>query len=420
MSDFKSSKKPEDFTIVINEEELEAIEDIEDQKEESKLHVLEKPALNDDFYARDYEEKSQRKAHKKRNKIKSAKNKGIFRVVWVVMVMLVGITLAGYLVEGANDFLAVGRSDGTATVTIPEDVTAEELSKLLYKSGAINKEEFFNIFASITADFEYFEPGTYVIDKKMDYQGIISYLQGGIDNLEVVTITFHEGMSVVEVAEKLEQNGVASKEDILEACKSQNYNNYDMIDRIKNDDERYYLLEGYLFPDTYDFYLNEDVKSVVGKFLNNFQVRITSDIYEKIENSDLTLEEIITLASIIQAEAANKADMYIISAILHNRLESGASMDIYTLGCDSTMFYPYKDRYEAPSGYLSDYNTYEISGLPAGPICSPGIDAIKAAVSPSAEGAGYYYFCHDSDGNAYYARTAAEHEANLVEAGLVG
>lgn len=413
-----TNKDPKDFVLNIPEEDLEEILDVEDVEEGSQLPSLIKPEVNDDFYSRDIEEKASKKAHKKRDKIKSAKNKGIFRVVWVVMVVLVGITLASYLIDGANDFFAVGRDDGTATVVIPKDVTSEELSEILYQNGAINKAEFFNIFCMVTADMEYFVPGTYAIDKKMDYQGIISYLQGGQENFEVVTITFQEGMTVEEVAKKLESNGVADADEILEACKSQNFNNYDMIGRIENDKDRYYLLEGYLFPDTYDFYLNEDVKSVVGKLLNNFQVRITSDVYSKIENSGYSLEEIITLASIIQAEAANKADMYIISAILHNRLENGYNMDIYTLGCDSTMYYPYKNREDAPSGYLSSYNTYEIKGLPAGPICSPGIDAIKAAVSPSAEGENYYYFCHDSDGNPYYASTASQHQENLVAAGL--
>lgn len=417
MSDIKN-KDPKDFVLQIPEEELDAIVDAEDVDTGSKLPTLIKPEVNDDFYSRDMEEKAQKKAHKRRDKIKSAKNKGIFRVVWVVMVVLVGITLASYLIEGANDFFAVGRQEGTATVTVPDDVTSDELAEILYQNGAINKKEFFNIFCAITSDMEYFVPGTYALDRKMDYQGIISYLQGGQDNFEVVTITFQEGMTVEEVAKKLEQNGVASYDDIIEACKSQDYDNYDMIGRIENDDDRYYILEGYLFPDTYDFYLNEDIKSVVGKLLNNFQVRITSDIYEKIENSSYTLEEIITLASIIQAEAANKADMYIISAILHNRLESGSSVNIYTLGCDSTMYYPYESREDAPAGYTSDYNTYEIEGLPAGPICSPGIDAIKAAVSPSDEGANYYYFCHSSDGTPYYAATADEHQANLVAAGL--
>ena len=246
MSDIKN-KDPKDFVLQIPEEELDAIVDAEDVDTGSKLPTLIKPEVNDDFYSRDMEEKAQKKAHKRRDKIKSAKNKGIFRVVWVVMVVLVGITLASYLIEGANDFFAVGRQEGTATVTVPDDVTSDELAEILYQNGAINKKEFFNIFCAITSDMEYFVPGTYALDRKMDYQGIISYLQGGQDNFEVVTITFQEGMTVEEVAKKLEQNGVASYDDIIEACKSQDYDNYDMIGRIENDDDRYYILEGYLF-----------------------------------------------------------------------------------------------------------------------------------------------------------------------------
>lgn len=372
-----------------------------------------------DFYADDQREKAAKKEHKKRDKIKSHKNKVIFRIVWIVMVVLVALTLGSYLISGSNDFLAIGRSEaGRTTVEIPENVTASELAEILETAGAINEAEFFNIYCEITTKMKYFKPGTYEVNTNMDYEGLINYLQAGNTNREIVTITFHEGMTIREIAARFEEYGVADAQEILDACQSNDYDNYDMVSAINNTDEKYYKLEGYLFPDTYQFYLDEEVDSVLGKMLYDFQVRVTSDIVEDIEESGYSMDEIITLASIIQAEAASVEDMYRVSAVLHNRLKNGADVDIYNLGCDSTYYYPYSNE-DAPDGFVSDYNTYEISGLPAGPICCPGLDAIKAAVRPNNEYMDYFYFCHDEEGKTYFASTASEHEANLVEAGLV-
>ena len=371
-----------------------------------------------DFYADDQRERMERKEHKKRDKIKSHKNKVIFRVVWAVMVVLVALTLGSYLISGSNDFLAIGRSElGRTTVVIPEDITAAELAEMLENAGAIDEAEFFNIYCTITTDMKYFKPGTYEVNTNMDYEGLINYLQAGNVNREIVTITFHEGMTIREIAARFEEYGVASAQEILDACQTNEFDNYDMVAAINNANDKYYKLEGYLFPDTYNFYVDEEVDSVLGKMLYDFQVRVTSDIVEDIENSGYTMDEIITLASIIQAEAASVEDMYRVSAVLHNRLKNGADQNIYNLGCDSTYYYPYSAE-DVPEGFTSDYNTYEISGLPAGPICCPGLDAIKAAVRPNEDYMGYFYFCHDDEGKTYFATTASEHEANLVEAGL--
>ena len=98
---------------------------------------------------------------------------------------------------------------------------------------------------------------------------------------------------------------------------------------------------------------------------------------------------------------------------------NGAEHDIHTLDCDSTVYYPYKTANDAPEGFVSSYSTYDNSGLPAGPICNPGLEAIKAAIYPSEEGSEYYFFCHDSDGTPYYASTMDEHLMNMAEAGLL-
>ena len=137
----------------------------------------------------------------------------------------------------------------------------------------------------------------------------------------------------------------------------------------------------------------------------------------------MTMDQVVVLASIIQREAASPQDMYDVSAVLHNRMDFGADYGIFRLECDSTMYYPYKNAGDVPeTGALSwgAYDTYEIEGLPAGAICNPGLDAIRAAVLPNTEGdaASYLYFCHAADGTAYYATNSYDHEYNLQLAGL--
>ena len=144
-------------------------------------------------------------------------------------------------------------------------------------------------------------------------------------------------------------------------------------------------------------------------------------LFELRQKKGMTLDQLLTLASIIQAEAANKDDMYNVSSVLNNRLQYGDQYDIFHLDCDSTTYYPYRNKDAVPADkretYKSTYDTYTIEGLPAGPICNPGLDAIDAALNPN--DTAYFYFCHNPEtGEAYYAETPAGHEANLEKAGL--
>lgn len=376
-------------------------------------------------YMTEKERRAEKKAHKKRNRLKSRKNRWIFTLVWLCMVLLVSFTLASYLIRGSNDFFAVGRAEGTTSVTIPENVTMEELTKILYEAGAIKEPQFFDLYCSVTVDedeMEYFQPGTYQLETNMDYQDIISTLQGGSESKEVVSVTFPEGVTALEAAALLEENEVCSSEDFLTAINTADFDEYTMIGEITNASEKYFKLEGYLFPDTYQFYKGEEIDSVVSKMLYNFQNR-TEDLEEDIANSGMTMDQIVILASIIQREAANTQDMANVSAVLHNRLDYGADYGIYSLQCDSTMYYPYKTASDVPAEgarAYGNYDTYQVQGLPAGAICNPGLDAIEAALHPNTEGdAPYYlYFCHAADGTAYYATNEADHNYNRQHAGL--
>jgi len=265
-----------------------------------------------------------------------------------------------------------------------------------------------------------YSQGTFHIDTDLDYEAIINYLQSEANRVDTVKITFQEGLNLRETAELLEKNGVCTAEDVLKAASSKDFENYDLVSAVTNDKDRYYLLEGYLFPDTYDFYKNEDPKQALGKMISNCSKKMTQSIREQAQKKGMSADQVLNLASIIQAESADKEDMKKVSSVLQNRLKNGAKTGTLQLGCDSTVYYPYRQKTQVPEKeretYVSRYDTYQITGLPPGPICNPGLDAINAALNPA--DTDYYYFCHSKDGKAYYAKTAAQHKKNLKKAGL--
>ena len=364
--------------------------------------------------------KREKKAHKQRDKEKGKRNRRVFRLVWIVMVLFVGLALAQYLMTGLNDMLAINHITSTVTVEIPPDATLDEVAQVLQENGVIKEPTFFKLYATVTKSKDSFNRGTYELTTDMDYEAIINYLQTDYNRVDTVRIQFREGLNIQEIAELFEENGVCSADEILELANTDTFDGFDMISAITNDSERYYKLEGYLFPDTYDFYIGEDPESAMKKLLRNCDQKLTDEIHEQLEEQQMTIDEMMTIASIIQAESANLEDMYNVSSVLHNRLENGVETGTAQLGCDSTVFYPYHTKDSVPEEirdtFQSRYNTYNIIGLPPGPICNPGAAAMDAALNPN--DTDYYYFCHDAEGNAYYAKTAEQHQQNLVEAGL--
>ncbi len=233
----------------------------------------------------------------------------------------------------------------------------------------------------------------------------------------VVRVTFPEGSSVSQIAQLLEENGVCSAlEFMAEANNILNLEGFGF--EIPNPEERAFLLEGYIFPDTYEFYRNESASSAIKRFLKNSAVKLDDEIIARCNELGYTLDEILTLASIIQEEAGNPAEMGKVSSVLHNRLESSV---FPKLQCDVATFYlrdyikPYVNE-ERYAELVELYNTYNCEGLPAGPITNSGIDAVRAALYP--DETDYYFFVTDSEGAYYYAETWAEHVENCDIAGL--
>lgn len=241
-----------------------------------------------------------------------------------------------------------------------------------------------------------------------------------------VTVTFPEGYTVIQIAEKLEQNNVCSAQAFLEACKKPVAG----ID-IENSEDRVYLLEGYIFPDTYEFYLESDAQEVVDRFIENYNLKITDEMKTRAQTLGYTMDQMLTLASIIQKECdADIEECANVSSVFHNRLKNSDSFP--KLESDVTTFYitenlknvlgyqdgvKLDDQNDEVKKYMNLYSTYYCRGLPSGPICNPGLKAINAALHPA--DTDYLFFLTDESGeHFYYASTIAEHNANGKTAGL--
>lgn len=382
--------------------------------------------------------RAQQRRMKKLEKKRMKKNKKTFKFMWLLATFIMGVILAQFLLLGFNDLLAVNRTDSTTVhIEIGANPTLDEVVDVLYENHVIDSKLFFKLYVNVTNASDGFRQGSFDMSKNMDYEQIVNYMQSNSNRTDIVTVQLYEGMNVLEIADKLEEEGVLTdRQKFFELLNSDVFDeDYPFLQNVSSEG-KYYRLEGYLFPDTYDFYKNEDPETTIERFLNNYEKRIIYTKYENehyskdvtiedmINDSQYSMDEIMIIASIIQAEAADVEDMYNVSSVLHNRLESHIDEGLSRLDCDSTVYYPYRSKSAVPEDmgdYVSNYNTYSVYGLPAGAICNPSLDAILAALYPN--NTNYYYFCHsaptdDSPSVAYYATNAEDHYRNLVEAGL--
>ena len=228
---------------------------------------------------------------------------------------------------------------------------------------------------------------------------------------EAVRVTIPEGYSASQIGDTLEAEGVCKKKDFLDMINTYDFTYYPLVAKIKPDTNRCYKLEGYLFPDTYDFYPDTKPQDVIGKMLRAAEAKIGG----RYAYSGLSTDQVITVASIIEKEAATSQEMRKVASVIYNRLELGMKQQM-----DCTIHYI--ERHVKPNltgdinRYNAFYNTYKCEALPAGPICNPGANALDAAVNPAQTD--YLFFVFDTEGNYYYAKTYEEHRENCKKAGI--
>ena len=341
-------------------------------------------------------------------------------LIAVAVSVLLAIILSFVAISCINDVLAIGRDSETIyTITIPNGATTRSVIKILDKQGLIKN----SLFCNIIAEIQHFRsdnyiPGIYYVTKSMGLEGMLLHFKSTQVTGDTVRLVFPEGYNVDQIMAKLEKYEVCSSQLFRQTMKDVDFSSeYDFLASIKDKDMRYHYLEGYMYPDTYDFYVGENPASVIRKFLDNFKEKWTDEYQEKANSLNMSLDEVITLASIIQKEAYGADQMPDVSSVIHNRL--GYSALFPTLKCDCTYYYVknYIDENVSDKSLANAlnnrYNTNDCLGLPIGAICNPGGDAIDAALNPTESK--YYFFAHDANNKIYLAANESEHNSNLRE-----
>ena len=354
-------------------------------------------------------------------------------VVLSVAAICVGVFLAWKVIVGLMDYTGMAKKSHEADIVIDSTMNVDDIAETLHENGIIEMPWLFKTYINMNDEAEGFLDGEYTVNSTMSYSNIITLLKTVRQYTNTVTVMIPEGYNAQQIGQLLEENLVCRADDFEKYYRSK-LEKYDFEEQITVTENRFYALEGYLFPDTYEFYVIDDLpdkpsmdtsqyaKQAAEKMYSNFQNKITKKMYARAKELGMTFDEVVTLASIFQEEGRNEENMANISSVFHNRLEN--MYEYPHLQSDTTDNY-IEDviRPNIPSSSLAlyenvitAYDTYTCEGLPAGPICSPGLEAINAALYPAETD--YYYFLSSSDGVFYYASTVEKHEQNIIDAAL--
>ena len=329
-------------------------------------------------------------------------------VLWVLFVAAASLALSGVGWLLANDFAAFNKEPLTATVTVTKDDDLDTVADKLKDEGLIEYKWFFKLFGKVAHAEDKIGIGAHELNTTMDYSALINGMRSSSGSLtsETVRVTFKEGLTVRQTIALMAEYGVNTEEELTEAAENYDFG-YAFITGSKGDITR---LEGYLFPDTYEFYVGGNPATALGRMLSNFEAKISSEeIEEAIENSSYSLDQIITIASLIEKETDGR-DRANIASVIYNRL-ANAGETAYLLQIDASQIYGLGDRYtgkltQSDLNVDTPYNTHLHQGLPPTPIANPGLASIQAALEPAQTG--FYFYALGTDGAHHYFATYSE------------
>lgn len=360
-------------------------------------------------------------------------------IIYILIILVVSAYLSYYIITIGNDIFALVTTSREVTVTIDEGMTHEQVGEMLEAKEIIEYGWVYELYMSYRGDgdssTEYI-PGEYKLNTNMNYSQIITLLTTKTNAREIVRVTIPEGFTVDQIIDTLVEKGIGTREGYIEAINNYPYK-WEFVEQLNElgySENRKYRLEGYLYPDTYDFYTTESEVYVINKMLAAFDNRFWKDFNQKsydgnsyrtmmLETYGLTFDDVVVLASMIQSEGGTAEDFYYISHVFHNRLSH--KDDFPYLESDATIQYVLPERETDSSeiniGLDDPYNTYMYMGLPPGAISNAGLDALNAALFPTKpmddDGDEFtaYYFVSNDAGKTYYATTLNGHNKNVAQ-----
>lgn len=334
--------------------------------------------------------------------------------VWLALILAIGVTAGRMLWVCASDVLAFGREDQVVTITIYESDTMDDIIEKLYSNGLIRYRSLFQLYASISDAEEDIQPGIYDLNTRYDYHALVNSMSPS-SSRSVVELTIPEGYTCRQIFALLEENRVCTAVDIGAYAVDGELDDYWFLENVERGSE--YCLEGFLFPDTYQFYQNSTPREALEKMLDNFEVRFNEEMRAQIEtlNANVTgggytVREVVVVASLIEREAAAPSEAAAIAGVIYNRLFRWGDTPAY-LNIDAALVYAQGgDNQTVDTTLDSPYNTYTHVGLTPTPIANPGLSSLEAALNPETHDY-YYYVLNPSTGMHQFSTTYEEHEA---------
>ena len=353
--------------------------------------------------------------HRPKKKKKKKKSKlGLF--IRILVIIATSVLLSIFLIFGFKDIYGLDFSSDEKDVYIEKGSGTAQIADALYENGIIEQPLLFRIFCKLGDKTEGFQYGYHTFAENMSYDEIVVELKKNVKKDDVVEVTVIEGWNLYDIAKELKKKGVISDINAFTKTVERMEVKYDFISDVPANKFRYYKYEGYFYPDKYEFYKGtDDYEGIAKKFFANFVNHMDSEIVNAVKESEYTFDEIITIASLIQAEAGNVNQMGTVSSVFHNRLnsplfpklQSDVTINYVERAIKPSIAYEYQELYDA-------YNTYKCDGLMPGAVCNPTKEAIRAALFP--EKTNYYYFVTDNAGKYYYATTYNQHLKNCSTA----
>ena len=362
---------------------------------------------------------------KKNDKQKNAKAGadmmvGIVKAIaYMVVILVVSVFISIFVIRVGNDVFAFVKSDEAVDITIPEDATVSEIADILHENGIINFPGIFKMYAGYKKEKGPFVAGDYTITPSMSYDDLRRAFKEQVVT-GTVWVTIPEGYTTDEIIDLLVENGIGKRDKYIDVINSYDFD-YWFIDELEKNgisDDRAYRLDGYLFPDTYEFYKASSEETVINRLLKRFNEVFVEDYRTKAQELGYTVDEILRIASLVEKEAGGMGDFMYVSSVFHNRLKNPTYYP--RMESDATTVYaiqiatgkrPDKITPE-DNDFDHPYNTYIYKGLTPGPITNPSASAIRYALYPA--DTNYYYFITDNAGKIYFASGITEHEQNIA------
>ena len=369
------------------------------------------------------------------NDTHAARKKGGAGKILLVVLLLILLAVGAAVLFARSEIYGSSKPGTVVTVSIQQGSGVGTIANALKEAGVIKFPRLFRWYVGekgVAAKLQY---GDFELTTGSSYDALISTLSQ-YAKAETVRVTIPEGTTAIAIAQKMEAAGLCSAEDFLKEANEGDFSEYTFWQYVPDDadaPDRFMKCEGYLFPETYEFLKDDTVHNYVATFYAQFDAQITDEMYAELKKQDMTLPQLITLASFVQEEAGNSQDSNVAQVFRNRlaadspypRLQSNTSSHIQSDSDNNYLWNwvaPYYGGWDhIPENIVAAYDTYSCKGLPAGPISNPGIAAIKAALDPqpNEEAKDAYFFVTDLKGSYYYARTLSEHNANCQKAAQV-